>query len=90
MFKTDKLEKHKLEFIQYYGHLPYLITAMLSMEEIKQRNEYLKECLLYDIETKALKHERRQDQRKLSALKEFLLKNPQFRDIVNYDKLMLL
>lgn len=90
MFKKDKIEKHKLEFIKYYGHLPYLITAMLSAEEVKQRNEYLKECHLYDIEIKALKYERRQDQRKLNALKEFLTKNPQFRDIVNYDKLMLL
>lgn len=88
MFKLDKIELHKKEFIEYNGHLPYYILAVLGCDDVRKRNEYLKKINLYETEIKKLKFERRQNERKLLELKNFLSKNPQFRDVVDYDKLM--
>ena len=88
--QTDKINAHKNEFIKYNGHLPYYILSLLDSEEVTKRNEYLKQIGMYETEIEKLKYERRNDERKLSELKIFLSNNPQFRDIVNFDKLMTL
>ena len=90
MFKLDKIELHKKEFIEYNGHLPYYILAVLGRDDVRKRNEYLKKINLYESEIKKLKLERKQDEMKLAELKNFLSNNPQFRDIVNYEKLLKL
>lgn len=90
MFKLDKIELHKKEFIEYNGHLPYYILAVLGRDDVRKRNEYLKKINLYETEVKKLKLERKQDEMKLAELKNFLSNNHQFRDIVNYEKLLKL
>ena len=90
MFKLDKIELHKKEFIEYNGHLPYYILAVLGRDDVRKRNEYLKKINLYESEIKKLKLERKQDEMKLAELKNFLSNNPRFRDIVNYEKLLKL
>ena len=90
MFKLDKIELHKKEFIEYNGHLPYYILAVLGRDDVRKRNEYLKKINLYESEIKKLKLERKQDEMKLAELKNFLSNNPKFRDIVNYEKLLKL
>ena len=90
MFKLDKIELHKKEFIEYNGHLPYYILAVLGRDDVRKRNEYLKKINLYETEIKKLKLERKQDEMKLAELKNFLSNNPKFRDIVNYEKLLKL
>ena len=83
-FNLKEIEKYKNDFITYRGHLPYLILAVLSYEDIKKRNDYLNSIspTTYDTEIELLKSERRNDTEKVEALKKFLIDNFEFIDII--------
>lgn len=84
MFNLENVEKHSKDLIQYRGHLPYYIMAVLGIENIRKRNEYLKGIseTTYNDEVTLLKSERRNNTLKLESLQQFLKDNPKFHDLI--------
>ena len=84
MFDLDKVKKYSDELITYRGHLPYYILSVLPVEDIKRRNNYLKNISdeRYSNEREVLKSERKNNKVGLENLQYFLKINPEYQDII--------
>ena len=87
MFNLKKIKKHKSELITYDGHLPYLIMAVLSFDDVTKRYDYLKGISpeRYSLEIDLLKSERKSEDLKIDSLAKFIEDNPKYEGFILED-----